>query len=262
MQTYRVPDSTYRGLFPARRAYPSAQKGSMHVSNPSTQEEDHTWALFETLSVSPSDLMPQCKKEEAANGRTKSREDTVVRELAEQQEKKQLQLSSRRSRCRGKKEGVVVVDQKKRRRYIRFSKSFAPKSLIHCWKSHGGDVADPQVPDICTSLEDSFISIKFEGNGVASWDKDKASSLPPQNPKDLQSNKPKEAATGDKSVDVHNPNPRASFRWRKRMMNQLLRLIRWRRSNKKKTNVKRHEVKRTRWNWRRSWFKRRKTIKR
>ncbi|KAL9252323.1 hypothetical protein AKJ16_DCAP02683 [Drosera capensis] len=180
-------------------------------------------------------------------------------ELAEQQEKKQLQFSSRRSRCRGKKEGVVLVVQKKRRRYIRFSKLFALRSLIHCWKSHGGDVEDPQVPDICTSLEDSFISIKFEGNAVASWDKDKASRLPPQNLKDLQTNKLKEA-TGNKSVDVHNPNPRASFRWRKRMINQLLRLIRWRRSNKKKTNVKRHEVKRTR--WRRSWFKRRKTIKR
>jgi hypothetical protein len=78
-------------------------------------------------------------------------------------------------------------------------------------------------------LEDSFISIKFEDNGVASWEKNtvgcKASSVEKN-----QRLSGGEDCKETKTVVEHG-KPRASLRWRKRI-GHLFQLIRWKRSNK------------------------------
>ncbi|KAI3464513.1 hypothetical protein Pfo_021176 [Paulownia fortunei] len=71
-----------------------------------------------------------------------------------------------------------------------------------------------------TSQEDSFISIKFEDNGVASWDKGKISKM----------SHDQQCEMSIKSVIEH-AKPRASLRWRRRI-GHLFQLIRWKRSSK------------------------------
>ncbi|XP_021284682.1 uncharacterized protein LOC110416878 [Herrania umbratica] len=98
------------------------------------------------------------------------------------------------------------------------------------WKSeNSGD------HDASTSQEDSFISIKFEDNGVASWEKGTVSKVSlehcsmswnPTMTKEI-TKEPKET---NKSV-VEHAKPRASLRWRKRI-GHLFQLIRWKRSSK------------------------------
>ncbi|KAG8378267.1 hypothetical protein BUALT_Bualt08G0119800 [Buddleja alternifolia] len=73
-----------------------------------------------------------------------------------------------------------------------------------------------------TSPEDSFISIKFEDNGVASWDKGKISKMT----HDQQCEMSKEI----KSV-VEHTKTRATLRWRRRI-GHLFHVIRWKRSSK------------------------------
>lgn len=74
---------------------------------------------------------------------------------------------------------------------------------------------------------DSFISIKFEDDGVASWEKTKAKKAPVQD----CTNKPLRKETkGTKSVVEHS-KPRGTLRWRKRI-GHLFQLIRWKRSSK------------------------------
>ncbi|KAL0360241.1 UNVERIFIED_CONTAM: Long chain acyl-CoA synthetase 9, chloroplastic [Sesamum radiatum] len=81
------------------------------------------------------------------------------------------------------------------------------------------------------SQEDSFISIKFEENGVASWDKVK-----PPNAHDQQCEMSNwdqcnwDKAKKIKSV-VEHAKPRATLRWRRRI-GHLFQLIRWKRSSK------------------------------
>ncbi|KAL0369256.1 UNVERIFIED_CONTAM: hypothetical protein Scaly_1144500 [Sesamum calycinum] len=78
-----------------------------------------------------------------------------------------------------------------------------------------------------TTPEDSFISIKFEENGVASWDKGKISKMPHDRQSEVSSlNKGKKIKTV-----VEHGKPRGTMRWR-RPIGQLLQLIRWKRSSK------------------------------
>ncbi|CAA0809950.1 Unknown protein [Striga hermonthica] len=84
-----------------------------------------------------------------------------------------------------------------------------------------------------TSHEDSFISIRFEGNEVASWDKGKTSKLPNENnqirhPQQNDHNTLNKAKKMIKSV-VEHKKTRTTLRWRK-PIGHLLQLIRWRRS--------------------------------
>ncbi|KAF8405717.1 hypothetical protein HHK36_007794 [Tetracentron sinense] len=84
--------------------------------------------------------------------------------------------------------------------------------------------------DTSTSQEDSFISIKFEDNGVASWNKGISSKVS-LDPYDLFCNHNlKEEAKGDKSV-VEHAKSHAMLRWRKRI-GHLFQLIRRKRSSK------------------------------
>ncbi|GAB2290406.1 hypothetical protein Dimus_024684 [Dionaea muscipula] len=115
---------------------------------------------------------------------------------------------------------------------LSFSKIFTLGSLLHYWKSHDS----PDIQDIGTSLEDSFISIKFEENGVASWDKGKVSKLPLEKSNNLLQSSCKAKGAFNNGVVEINPKPRDSLRWRERA-GELLKLIKWRRSNKNKANV-------------------------
>ncbi|KAK4429650.1 hypothetical protein Salat_1265600 [Sesamum alatum] len=74
------------------------------------------------------------------------------------------------------------------------------------------------------SQQDSFISIKFEDNGVASWDKGKTTKMS----HDQMSNWDK--AKKIKSV-VEHAKPRGTLRWRRRI-GHLFQVIRWKRSSK------------------------------
>ncbi|GMI64833.1 hypothetical protein like AT1G21830 [Hibiscus trionum] len=135
---------------------------------------------------------------------------------------KQAQRSSSSTR------GIQGVPLKKPP--INLPKVFALGSLLnrlefkHCKLEHS------DTHDASTSQEDSFISIKFEENGVGSWEKgtvSKASlehcnmSWNPTFTKGMETNK---------SVIEH-VKPRASLRWRKRI-GHLFQLIRKKRSSK------------------------------
>ncbi|KAK8984856.1 hypothetical protein V6N11_020169 [Hibiscus sabdariffa] len=114
---------------------------------------------------------------------------------------------------------------------INLPKIFALGSLLnrlefrHCKSQHS---------DAPTSQEDSFISIKFEENGVGSWEKGTVSKVSlkhcnmswnPTMTKGMEVTK-----ETNKSVIEH-AKPRASLRWRKRI-GHLFQLMRWKRSSK------------------------------
>ncbi|XVE95478.1 hypothetical protein REPUB_Repub02eG0100900 [Reevesia pubescens] len=139
------------------------------------------------------------------------------------------------SSTRGSHRILQGVSQKKPP--INLPKIFALGSLLNRlefkhWKSeNSGD------HDATTSREDSFISIKFEENGVASWEKGTVSKVSlehcsmswnPTLSKDKEITK--EQKETNKSVIEH-AKPRGSLRWRKRV-GRLFQLIRWKRSNK------------------------------
>ncbi|KAK7353182.1 hypothetical protein VNO80_18622 [Phaseolus coccineus] len=93
----------------------------------------------------------------------------------------------------------------------------------HHWKSHNYDY---DYDDVSPSPEESFISIKFEENGVASWEKSTVSkkvSLEKCNRKVSWKHQSKE-----KSVIEHGKS-REAFRWRKRI-GHMFQLIRWKKS--------------------------------
>ncbi|XVE55341.1 hypothetical protein DITRI_Ditri03aG0151200 [Diplodiscus trichospermus] len=114
---------------------------------------------------------------------------------------------------------------------INFPKIFALGSLLNRlefkhWKSENSDELDAS-----TSQEDSFISIKFEENGVASWEKGTVSKVSLEHcSMSWNPTLSKEQKEANKSVIEH-AKPRASLRWRKRI-GHLFQLIRWKRSSK------------------------------
>ncbi|OVA04795.1 Uncharacterized protein family UPF0503 [Macleaya cordata] len=99
-----------------------------------------------------------------------------------------------------------------------------------------------------TSQEDSFISIKFQDNGVASWDKgtknSKEETLEKMSTNHNNNLNKKETKTKGSSANktknstvVEHVKPHAMLRWRKRI-GQLFQIMRWKRSsNNNKTNV-------------------------
>ncbi|KAH6789103.1 hypothetical protein C2S51_004109 [Perilla frutescens var. frutescens] len=75
------------------------------------------------------------------------------------------------------------------------------------------------------SPDDSFISIKFEDNGVASWEKGKFSEISHDQQCGMSSNDSKKKSLVEQS------KPRGTLRWRRRI-GHLFQLIRLKRSNK------------------------------
>ncbi|KAK6938412.1 Protein OCTOPUS-like [Dillenia turbinata] len=113
---------------------------------------------------------------------------------------------------------------------INLPKIFALGSFLN--RHRKSDEFDNDDDDDSLGLEDSFISIKFEENGVASWEKNTVSkvSLHNCNKKPWDLTEDTNNTKGTKSVIEH-ARPRASLRWRKRI-GHLFHLIRWKRSGK------------------------------
>ncbi|KAL9446652.1 hypothetical protein AB3S75_014341 [Citrus x aurantiifolia] len=150
----------------------------------------------------------------------------------------------------------VASDNKKQPGISNIPKIFALGSLLNRfefrhWKS---DISDQR--DACTSSqEDSFISIKFEDNGVASWEKGTVSkvsldhcSMSWNNINNSSSNnndndndnstvakQPIEKEI-NKSVIEHAKQRGATLRWRKRI-GHLLQLVRWKARSSNRGNV-------------------------
>ncbi|XP_039687572.1 uncharacterized protein [Medicago truncatula] len=101
-----------------------------------------------------------------------------------------------------------------------FGSLFTRLESRHC-KSHGNFHYD----DISPSPEDSFISIKFEGNGVASWEKSTVSKVS-SSLENCKKNHEDKLET--KSVIEH-AKSRDTFRWRKRI-GHMFQLIRWKKT--------------------------------
>ncbi|GKU87642.1 hypothetical protein SLEP1_g2007 [Rubroshorea leprosula] len=105
---------------------------------------------------------------------------------------------------------------------------FAVGSLLHRLDFRHSKPNPSDEPDTSTSQEDSFISIKFEDNGMASWEKGTVSKVSLEHCS--MSWKPTLTKETSKGVIDH-PKPQASLRWRKRI-GHLFQLIKWKRSNK------------------------------
>ncbi|XP_031503794.1 uncharacterized protein LOC116266635 [Nymphaea colorata] len=82
-----------------------------------------------------------------------------------------------------------------------------------------------------TSLEDSFISIKFEDNGSTSWENGATKQFPWESVDFFSKQDPD---TNSKTV-VEHAQPRGGLRWRKKM-GYLFHLVRWKRSSNKGSN--------------------------
>ncbi|XP_061363944.1 uncharacterized protein LOC133307448 [Gastrolobium bilobum] len=96
-----------------------------------------------------------------------------------------------------------------------------PESWL--WKSQNYEY------DISPSPEDSFISIKFEENGVASWEKSTVSKVSLENCNKMSWNiRNKDMSKETKSVIEHGKS-RDTFRWRKRI-GHMFQLIRWKKT--------------------------------
>uniref|UniRef100_A0A5B6Z6U5 Uncharacterized protein n=1 Tax=Davidia involucrata TaxID=16924 RepID=A0A5B6Z6U5_DAVIN len=89
--------------------------------------------------------------------------------------------------------------------------------------------------------EDSFISMKFEENGVASWEKNTVSKVSDLEHCKMSWDQSLSEDKGTKSV-VEHAKPRGSLRWRKRM-GHLFQLIRWKRTSKGNVGSKLEGVK-------------------
>lgn len=89
------------------------------------------------------------------------------------------------------------------------------------------------IPNWACACAESFISIKFENNGVGSWDKGKVSSkvsIEQCNNLPLNKSLTKEYSSGPNTV-VEHVKARSALRWQKRI-GHLFQVIRWKRSNK------------------------------
>ncbi|KAL4334297.1 hypothetical protein GQ457_07G022980 [Hibiscus cannabinus] len=117
--------------------------------------------------------------------------------------------------------------------HIHLPKIFALGSLLHRRRLKHCKSQDFDDHDASTSQEDSFISIKFEENGLGSWEKGKVSKASLEN---CSMSSGKDLKEGNKSVIEH-PKPGGPLRWRKRM-GHLFQLVRWKRSTSKAEGVK------------------------
>ncbi|KAL3504170.1 hypothetical protein ACH5RR_034011 [Cinchona calisaya] len=94
--------------------------------------------------------------------------------------------------------------------------------------------SDDQYSESPASQEDSFISIKFEDNGAASWEKN-THVLPKKSPQQYNmALKQSFGKGGDEGVIkavIEHPKPHGSLRWRKRI-GDMFQLIRWKKTGK------------------------------
>ncbi|GER49186.1 hypothetical protein STAS_26415 [Striga asiatica] len=143
------------------------------------------------------------------------------------------------------KERLLVLAASKQKHYhqVHTSRRATPKIFALSGLINPLDVMQHKSVDhVCdesgssTSHEESFISIRFEDNGVASWDKGKVSKTQNDNNNQINRRLENDHNTPDKANKtksvVEHAKTRATLRWRKRI-GHLLHLIRWRRSASK-----------------------------
>ncbi|XP_059630753.1 uncharacterized protein LOC132273723 [Cornus florida] len=122
-----------------------------------------------------------------------------------------------------------------RKPHITLPKIFALGSLLNRLELRHKkfDDSDDHHVDYTTSTshEDSFISIKFEENGVASWEKNTVSKVSLEHCNNMSWNHSLSKESKEAKSVVEHAKPRASLRWRKRI-GQLFQLIRLKRSSK------------------------------
>ncbi|XP_077240103.1 uncharacterized protein LOC143881007 isoform X1 [Tasmannia lanceolata] len=117
-----------------------------------------------------------------------------------------------------------------RKLFITLPKVFALSSLLHRLEFRRQKSNDHDDQETLASHEDSFISVKFEINGCASWDSGTVFK-PPLDTLDVACNyKVKKEGRGAKSVVEHSKS-HVALRWRKRI-GHVFQLVRWKRSSK------------------------------
>ncbi|CAL5414533.1 unnamed protein product [Camellia sinensis] len=129
-----------------------------------------------------------------------------------------------------------TTTNRRRKPSITLPKIFAFGSLLHRFDQFQNKQLDESDYDTLASAspEDSFISIRFEDNGVSSWEKGTVSTKASlDHCKNISWNHQSlMSKDSTKSIVVeHNAKPRGSLRWRKRI-GHLFQLSRWRRSNR------------------------------
>ncbi|CAJ2667771.1 unnamed protein product [Trifolium pratense] len=113
-----------------------------------------------------------------------------------------------------------------------FGSLFTRLESRHC-KSNGNYDYD----DVSPSPEDSFISIKFEENGVASWEKSTVSKVSLENCNNNTSNSNNKVSWNHQSLKdkletksvIEHSKSRDIFRWKKRI-GHMFQLIRWKKT--------------------------------
>ncbi|KAJ1388111.1 hypothetical protein SESBI_39376 [Sesbania bispinosa] len=112
-------------------------------------------------------------------------------------------------------------------------KIFAFGSLFNRPQSHHCK-SDNYEFDVSPSPEDSFISIKFEENGVASWEKSTVSKVSLENCNKMSWNHhsliPNKGTTKETKSVIEHGKSRDTFRWRKRI-GHMFQLIRWKKTS-------------------------------
>ncbi|XP_027093336.1 uncharacterized protein [Coffea arabica] len=120
-----------------------------------------------------------------------------------------------------------------RRNPMNLPRIFALSSLLNRLDLRHRKSDDQYHCESSSSQEDSFISIKFEDNGAASWEKSKELPKMPMQHSNMSLQQSLSKGGGDLGVKavIEHPNPRGSMRWRKRI-GHLFQLIRWKKSSK------------------------------
>ncbi|KAL6844243.1 hypothetical protein ACP4OV_025916 [Aristida adscensionis] len=106
---------------------------------------------------------------------------------------------------------------------------------------HSDADADADVDTSVASLDDSFISIKFEDNGKATWDKpSNIAKAKPAAPDQTEKAAPAPVRSSSSSTTVvvaEHVKRGGVTRWRKQVVGRLLQLARWRRSSASKAGA-------------------------
>ncbi|XP_022886861.1 uncharacterized protein LOC111402754 [Olea europaea var. sylvestris] len=149
---------------------------------------------------------------------------------------KLLVLASKQSKLKG---SDSVYSGTYRKPSVSLSNLFALSSLLNRL-DFGQHKSQPYFSS-STSQEDSFISIKFENNGVPSWDKDPISKISLGQQCDMSLNHDLSKVKKIKSVVEHS-KLHPMLRWQKRI-GHLFQLIRWKKSSKGHVSIKLKGVK-------------------
>ncbi|KAL5704368.1 hypothetical protein ACHQM5_022808 [Ranunculus cassubicifolius] len=122
-----------------------------------------------------------------------------------------------------------------RKSSLTLTKIFALSFLIHR-PNQNKSIDFDQDTSTSTSLEVSFISIRFEDNGAPSWDKDMKNpkiSLEPNNKKTLANKVTLEPINkGTTKSVIEHVKPHASSLWWRKRIGQMFQLVRGKRSSK------------------------------